>query len=413
MTAPPRSSPDASGRDVPPAPPRPPVDDRVLGRWLWDRLRSSWPLLAVAVAVIVAAALTAVRPDETLPLSPTSREPDGTAALVDVLAALERPARVVTPDAVGDADVVLVLQDRSDDGQAGDDHRDALRARARDGARVIVADPGSPLAPDVVGTAGLLDRTLARACEVPALRHVDEIHPGGGVLFEVDDGDVGCFATDGGAWLVITPEGRGHIVALGGPDVLTNAGLRSAGNAVLVTQLLTPGGADGPTIVRPVPPTQAGGGAPRLWDLVPPGVRVMALQLLVAFGVFVMWRARRVGRPLVDDAPVRLASSDLTTAVGALHARNATRTDAVRRIADDTRARLARRLDLPRTADVADVAVALAARTRRDPAAVAAVLAPPDPADDSDLLAATGALAELERAVQTTLSPIPETIDVH
>jgi hypothetical protein len=110
---------------------------------------------------------------------------------------------------------------------------------------------------------------------------------------------------------------------------------------------------------------------------------------------------------------VRLASSELTTAVGALHARNATRTDAVRRIADDTRARLARRLDLARTADVADVAVAVAARTRRDPTAVAAVLAPPDPADDADLLAITGTLTELEQAVRTTLSQTPEPIDVH
>jgi hypothetical protein len=413
VTAPPRSSISGTGTDDAPAPAAP-VDDRVLGRWLWDRLRSSWPLLAVAAAIVVAAALTAVGPDETLPLSPESREPDGTAALVDVLAALGRPARIVPPDAIGDAGVVLVLRDQFGENPTGDDLRDALRERARDGARVIVADPGSPLVPDVVGNVGLLDRTLARDCAVRALRDVDDVRPGGGALYEADGDAVGCFTTDGGAWLMITPEGRGHVVALGGPDVLTNAGLRSAGNAVLVTQLLTPEGADGPTIVRPVPPTQAAGGdAPGLWDLVPSGVRVMALQLCVAFGVYVLWRARRLGRPLVDDTPVRLASSDLTTAVGALHARNATRTDAVRRIADDTRARLARRLDLARTADVADVAVAVAARTRRDPTAVAAVLAPPDPADDADLLAITGTLTELEQAVRTTLSQIPEPIDVH
>jgi hypothetical protein len=386
-----------------------PVDDRVLGRWLWDRLRSSWPLLAVAVTIVVAAALTTVRPDETLPLSPDSREQDGTAALVDVLAALDRPARVVGPDAVGNDDVVLVLQDQFDD-----DARRRVRSRVRAGARVVVADPDSPLVPERRGTTGLLDRTLARACDVPALRDVDAIRPAGGdALYDVEDGAAACFTTDGGAWLVITPQGRGHVVALGGPGVLTNAGMRSAADAVLVTQLLTPQDTDGPAIVRPVPATPTGGDAPGLWDVVPSGVRVMATQLLIAFGVFVMWRARRLGRPLVNDAPVRLGSSDLTTAVGALHARNATRADAVRRIADDTRARLARRLGLPRTADIADVADAVAARTRRDPAAVATVLAPPDPADDTDLLAATGALAELEQAVRTTLSPVPEPMDVH
>ncbi|HSJ44753.1 MAG TPA: DUF4350 domain-containing protein [Euzebyales bacterium] len=390
------------------------VDDRVLGRWLWGRLRSSWPLLVAAAAIVVAAALTAVRPDETLPLSPDSREPDGTAALVDVLAALGRRARVVTPHAIGDADVVLVLQDHFGDGAAGDDLRYALRARARAGARVVVADPGSPLTPDVVGGIGLLDRTLRRGCAVQALRDVGDIRPGDGALYEADGDAVGCFTTDGGSWLVVTPEGRGHVVALGGPGALTNAGLQSADNAMLAIQLLTPEGGGGPAIVRPLPPTQAAGAdALELWELVPSGVRVMALQLCVAFGVYAMWRARRLGRALVDDTPVRLASSDLTTAVGALHARNATRADAVRRIADDTRARLARRFGLARTADVAEVAAAVAARTRRDPATVAAVLAPPDPVGDADMLAMTGALAELEQTVRTTLSPIPEPVDVH
>ena len=405
MTGPPRWTADSTGTDSM----RAPVDDRVLGRWLWDRLRSAWPLLVVAVTIVVAAALTAVRPDETLPLSPDSREPDGTAALVEVLAAVDRPARVVTPDAVGGDDVVLVLQDQFDD-----DLRRRVRSRVRAGARVVVADPGSSLVPEHRGGIGLLDRTLARNCDVAALRDVDDIRPArGDALYDVEDDSVGCFTTDGGAWLVVMPDGRGHVVALGGPDVLTNAGLRSADNAVLATQLLTPRGTDGPTIVRPMPATQTGGDAPALWDLVPSGVRVMALQLLVAFGVFVMWRARRLGRPLVDDPPVRLASSDLTAAVGALHARNATRVDAVRRIADDTRARLANRLGLPRTADVADVADAVAARTRRDPSTVAAVLAPPDPVDDTELLEITGALAELEQAVRTSLSPVPESIDVH
>jgi hypothetical protein len=139
----------------------------------------------------------------------------------------------------------------------------------------------------------------------------------------------------------------------------------------------------------------------------------MLLQLLVAFGVYILWRARRLGRPVVDEAPVRLASSDLVTAVGALFARNATRVAAVQRVADDTRARLARRLDLPRDAAAVDVADAVAARTGRDPTAVAAALRPPDPADDADLLAATAALDALEQAVATALSPAPEPLDVH
>lgn len=416
MTAVSRPPGDTAPPGAPPAAQRP-ADDRVLGRWLWERLRSAWPLLAVAVAIVVAAALTATQPDDGLPLSPTSDGPDGTAALVDVLAELGRPARVVAPGGIDDAPVVLLLRDQLDGAQARD-----LLARVRAGARLVVADPDAALArsgngerllPDVVGPAGLLDRTIARACRIPALRDVDEIQPGGGVLYEVHDPARGCFTTADGAWLVVTPEGRGHVIALGGPGVLTNAGLRSADNAVLATQLLTPAGSGGPTIVRPVPPSAAGDDGTTLADLVPAGVRRMLLQLLVAFGVYVMWRARRLGRPLVDEAPVRLASSDLVTAVGALFARNATRAAAVQRIADDTRTRLARRLDLPRNAAAVDVADAVAARTGRDPTAVAAALTPRDPTDDADLLTATAALDALEQAVATALSPAPEPLDVH
>ena len=413
MTAAPRTAADGHGGGEPL--PRPPTDDRVVGRWLWDRLRSSWPLLAVAAAIVAAAVLTATAPEQRLPLSPDSVEDEGTRALVDVLAALERPARVIDPDDLGTVDdgVLLLLRDQLGDGPDGDAHRERLRDRVRRGLRLVVADPSSPLAPDGVATIGLLDRTLTRGCDVAALRDTAEIRPGGGALYEVADDATGCFTTAAGAWLVVTPLGRGHIVALGGPGVLTNAGLRAADNAVLATQLLTPAGSGGPTIVRPVPLAAApGDGAEGLGDLVPPGVRVMVLQLLVAFVVYVLWRGRRLGRPLPDDAPVRLAGADLTAAVGALLARNTARGAAVRRIADDTRSRVAHRLGLPRMTAVAEVAAEVAARTGRDQRDVATVLTPPDPADDEELLAAAAALAALERAVHTTLSPTTEPVDV-
>lgn len=314
-------------------------------------------------------------------------------------------------DAVADGAVVLLLRDQLGEGPQADEVRDRLRDGVRQGGRLIVADPTSPLAPDVAGTTTLLDVSRERACDVPALRDVDAVRPGAGALYEPGDVAVGCFGDADGAWLVATSIGRGHIVALGGPGVFTNAGLRDADNAVLAVQLLTPAGAAGPTVVRPLPPTVVTQREETLGDLVPRAVRIVAWQLLVAFGVYVMWRARRLGRPLVDAAPVRLASADLTTAVGALFARNATRVAAVGRIVDDARGRIARRLGLPRTADVADVAVEVAARTGRDVAELTAVLAPPDPTDDAMLLDAAAALTALERDVHATFVTTPEPTD--
>lgn len=385
------------------------VDDRVLGRWIWGQLRASWPLLAVVVAIVVAAVLTAARPDDGLPLAPTSHEPDGTAALVDVLRTLGRAPRVVRPDAIGDADVVLLLRDQLTEAQRG-----ALRSGIRRGARLVVTDPASPLAPEAVAATGLLDRVLTRDCAVPALGDSARIRPGGGARYEVPDGAVGCFAGDEGAWAVVTPMGGGHVVSLGGPAPLTNGQLGAEDNAVLAVQLLTPAGDDGPTIVAPVlrSPGEVDGGSDGLGALVPPGIRRTVLQLLLAFGVLVMWRARRLGRPLVEVAPVKLAASELTTAVGALLARNGTGAAAAQRIAGDTRRRLALRLGLSAAAAVDEVAVAIAARTGQDATAIAALLDPAPPSTDAALLDVTVALSALEQTVHTTLSPLREPVDV-
>ncbi len=382
------------------------TDDEVVGRWLLRRLREWWPLVVLAVAITGVAVLTAVQPDTGLPLDPASTGPDGTRALVDVLAAVGHPVDVVDPGDIADADVVLLLRDQLTDAQ-----HEALRRRVRDGARVVVADPESELAPQDPVPVGFLDRVLTRGCDVPALRDVREVRPTGGVVYPVPDGGTGCFATAEGAWLVIEPLGRGHIVSLGGPDVLVNSTLGRADHAVLTAQLLAPSGHGSIAVVRPV--LRTAGDDVSLVDLVPPGVRVMVLQLLVAFVVLVVWRARRLGPPLVETTSVTLANAEQTSAVGALLARNGARAAAVRRIAGDTRLRLARRLGLHGGSGVEEIAAAVAERTGQDGAAVAATLEPATPTDDADLLRATVDLAQLERDVAATLSPNREHTDVH
>jgi hypothetical protein len=257
----------------------------------------------------------------------------------------------------------------------------------------------------------LLGRRLERACRVDALRDTGHVRPFGDAVYEVPPGADGCFDTADGSWLIVQPKGRGEIVATGGATFLTNGGIAGADNAVLAVHLLTPGDTTRVEIVRPVLMT-AGAGSPNLLDLVGEHVWAALWQVLIGFLVLAAWRARRLGRPLIDQAPVRLASSDLTAAVGALLARHDTRAATLQRVAGATRRRLARRLDLPDPVDADTLAEHVAARTSQDPTALRRVLDPPAPADDAALVRATTALSDLEQTLATRLQSTLEETDV-
>lgn len=378
-------------------------------RSLWQRVRPAWPVVALVAAVVVVAVLITPEPGTGLPLDPASTGPDGTKALVDVLDEVGRAVDVIDPEQVGDtdADVVLVLRDTLTTRL-----RRSLRQQATQGARVVVADPGSgsELAPEVVSGVGLLPTALDRGCDLVALRDVDDVRPIGGALYDVPDGAVGCFSTADGAWLVVERLGSGHLVSLGGGGVLANSELGRADHAVLAVQLLTPDESSTVTVVRPVIRVA---GDVSLFDLVPDRVRAALLQLLVGFGVFAVWRARRLGPPLVERLPVKLASSELTSAVGALLARHGARRATAGRIADDTRRRLARRVDLPSGAPLDDVALRVAQRTGWAVGAVRDRLEPREPESDAELLRVASDLSDLDHAVRDALSSMPEISDVH
>jgi hypothetical protein len=374
--------------------------------WWRSRARRAGPLIALLAAAIVVAVIVTPEPDSGLPLDPVSTRPDGTLALMELLRGVGRDATAVAPDEPGAAPVVLLLRD-----QLTEDERRALEGRVEQGARLVVTDPRSPLAPQVIG-AGLpfgLAPELERACRLPALRDVASVRPDDSARYELPARAQGCFGDrEQGFWMVVQSRGRGHVVALGDAGFLTNTGLRHADNAVLAVQLLTPEGTDRVEVVRPVLRAESGG----LLDLVSDGVRAAFWQLVIGFLVVAAWRARRLGAPLIERAPVRLASSDLTAAVGVLLGRNEGRAATLERLAEDTRRRLARRLGLTDTVDVGLLTEQLAARTSLDADEVTRVLQPAPPADDEAMLDATTALADLEQAVHTALTPMLEESNV-
>jgi hypothetical protein len=354
---------------------------------------------------VLLVALVAGRPaEEGNPLDPDSPGPLGTKGIVEVLRGLGATVTVSSdPPAAGAATALLLSDDLTPPA------RDRLLAWVRRGGTLVVADPSSAVtAARPVGTTriGPLNAELERRCDLAALRDVRRVSAPGGQVFEVPTGGGvrGCFPRGGGAWLLAQPLGAGNVVRLGGASAVVNQELGEADNAVLLTSLLAPSAGSGSVwVLRPPLP---GGGRASLGDLVAPRVRLALWQLAVAFAVLALWRARRLGRPVVEPQPVRLPGSELVVAVGNLLQRAKGRGQAAGLLADDLRRSLAERLGLPPSTPADQVADAAAQRTGIARERVLRVLAPRPPRDEAELVALSQAVDAVRREV-TSVSEEP------
>jgi hypothetical protein len=313
--------------------------------------RFGWVVVLLAV-VVVGAYLGAARRTTGPPLDPASTAPDGARALVALVEELGGSVAVVDGPPTDDFDRALLLEDRLSRADA-----DALLRWVREGGRLVVADTGSLLTPAVAG--GVVDRITGR-CEVDGLRPVETVDVGLAQRYQVPAGATGCFTEPGGAAFVVSrPEGSGTVVSVGGPDLFTNDLLDEADNAVLAAGLLAGEGTE-TAFLRPALP---GAGDRGLVDLVDTPVRAALAQLLVAFLVVVLWRARRLGAPVEEPQPVAVEASELTRAVGRLLAANRRPDRAGAILRDRARRDLSAPLGLPLDATVDAVVHAVTART--------------------------------------------------
>ncbi len=350
-----------------------------------------WGRWVLAGAGILLAVFLIGRPrSDGPPLDPSSSGRLGTRALVLLLEDLGADVSVREGAPADGDDVALVLSDALDDGE-----RDAVRRHVEDGGRLVVADPTSPLQPfainDVLGT----DRLRPR-CDVPALADVGTVDPVGGVGFDVSGAGTPCFPDDGGAFVAVADVGRGTVVGIGGAGMLTNTSLGEVDNAVLAAALLAPQPGTRVAILRPA---AVGGGSRSLGDLIAPGVKGALVQIAVAFLVYALWRARRLGRPVPEPQPVPLAASELVVAVGNLLQQAGRRDQAGALLRSDLRRRLAERLGLPFDAPVEVVATTTAARTGIPADRVRAALTPVPLPGDEELVALSAEVAAVEEIV--------------
>lgn len=273
--------------------------------------------LGVAAGLLIAA-LVGGRPGrDGPPLDPRSDGPLGTSALVSLIERLGSDIELSVGLPGPDDDVALVLQDSLDDEQA----QKVVDWVAR-GGRLVVTDPSSRFTPPLAGPGigSLIAEPIERGtCTITALDGVESVEAGNASRYEVTGAEELCLADQSSAFVVARPFGEGDVVSIGGAAALTNELLDDRDNAVLAAGLLAP--QRGTTVRFVEPPLPAGGGQKSLSELVPPGVRRALAQLGIAFVVYALWRATRLGRPVREEQPVRIAGSELVSAVGRLLAR--------------------------------------------------------------------------------------------
>jgi hypothetical protein len=337
-------------------------------------------VVVVALAAVVVLLLVAIGGGDertNRPFDPTSSGPAGARALVLVLEELGADVEITGGGLDDDVDTALVLQDRLDE-----DATDEVEDWVEDGGVLVVGDQGSSLfrggsegpCPAALDSVGVLD-----------------LGPGSGT---VERGDA-CFervVQRGDA-------GLGTVVSIRDRQLLTNQLLGEADNAVLAAALLAPTGRERVAFVV----GSAGSGDQALGDLLGPRVAQAIAQLAVAALLYALWRARRLGRAVVEPQPVAIAGSELVAAVGRLQEGRRRPDEVADAVRSDVRRAIERRLGIAAGGDVAPVAEAVAARCGMTPEQVLGALERRVVTTDDDLLAV---LADLDRIRAGVLAPL-------
>ena len=353
--------------------------------------RRRWlPWAALGAGLLAAALVLGPGGGAGEPLDPRSPERNGAKGVVATLEALHVSVDLVGGAPTSNHTTALLLVDQMDDAT-----RSAVAEWVNAGGTLVIADPQSPLTKPlrVAGSIGLLGGItpeLHRNCDLPALRDARTIKPSGGVVFRKSGTGVGCFTAGNDPFLVAVDRGRGTVVALGGASPFLNARLGQADNAALAVDLLAP-----PAVKRVAVllPPRSGGGRTGLLGLIPRRVKLALWQLAIAFLVVVAWRARRLGRPVVESQPVAIPGSELVGAVGQLMQRARGRAQAAGLLRADVRRQLGERLGLPPTVPPETLAGAVATRAGRPTDEVLTLLTGAAPPDEA-------ALVELARSLE-------------
>jgi hypothetical protein len=361
--------------------------------------------LAVVLLVLIALAAPATRNDGD-PLDPTSTSATGTKAAVELAGRLGADVEVVSDIPGDDVDVALMFEDLTADAVVG-----GLQDWVAAGHILVIADPASQLTPpaELEGVDPFEDSSPIEnvSCDATRPEGLDDL----GVLeafgtvarFEVPAGARSCFDDGTGAVVVVEQIGDGLLVAVGTPWVFTNQALDQSDNAGLFAALAVPerGTRLAVLVAGPELEPAASDGSLGL----PTSVVLGLLQLLVAFVVYCLFRARRLGKPVPEDPPVVIAGSELVRAVGGLLEHAGARDRAATSLRRSARRRLAGAFGLPAATSSDSVVSAVSARTALDRERLSAALSDAPVRDDGALAALSRELDDIVAAALGRAAP--------
>jgi hypothetical protein len=370
------------------------VTPTVRQRWRTGRWVALALVLVSAVAVLTTY-LTAPRPGGRM--DPAATSSDGAHALVALLR--EHGVEVVVADDIaavertaGPDTLVLTVQTFH---LVNDD---VLRRLAAVPGDRLVVEPVSrtrqALAPEVRRDAAGSDGGRPN-CDLREAIRAGDVQLGASDAFEAS-GDVPVTRCYDGA-VVRYKELRRTVTVVGTADFMTNSGLLKQGNAALAMNLA---GAR-PRLIWYAPQRTEGesSGAASVFDLVPPQVNWIVLQLGLVVLLVALWKARRIGPLVAEQLPVVVRASETVEGRGRLYRSRRAGDRAADSLRTASLQRLLPRLGLGPNADRATIVGSIAQRTGRDPHAVGHALFGPPPATDEDLVGLAHALDDIERQV--------------
>lgn len=399
------AEPTLAGADPEVRSPAPPARGRRIAVWT-----------AIVVALLALASIglliqnTLQSPDTAI-LDPQSVAPSGGQALARVLEAQGTRVEVVrdraaAERALAEGDTTLVLADTS---YLSD--QALLDVVGAASAAVVLQVPTRLPELLIAGAAAAGFHggdAVAPRCELPAAANAGAIVPGR--MIELSEqvlagGAVGCYPSDDAFGLVSAPSKVGTPVTLIDATALfNNAGITEEGNAALALALL--GGSE--TIVwylQDVEGADVGEEAATLGELTPSWVSPAIVLLLAAGITAAIWRGRRFGPLVAERLPVTVRASETTEGRARLYARSRDAVHAADQLRIGSLERLGRMLGLGPAASAPEIADAVAAHTGTAQRIVRGILLTDVPTSDTQLVALSDQLHQLETAVRRATHP--------
>ncbi|TML15948.1 MAG: DUF4350 domain-containing protein [Actinobacteria bacterium] len=329
------------------------------------------------------------------PLAPASTSAHGLRAVVLLAQSFGADVDVIDGAPSADRTVAFMPVDRF-----GRTDTSAMHQWVRNGGVLVVTDPQSSFAPKLGGTlgSGLVTEydIAAGSCSIRALSGATNVSVDSAFVFRPPTTSTSCFIVGSDALIVAIPEGRGTIVAIGGSSLFENGTITKADNAVVAVSLLAPKQGTKVAFVRG---PSFGAGDETLGSLIRPGIRYGFLQIALAFLLFAIWHARRLGRPVLEIPRIEIEGSELITAVGHLLERTNSPMYAASVLRADARREIARRVGGVRADDPEGLALMLDVRLGTDRDRVRALLYDTPINDEHQLVALAQQLHSLRQEV--------------